>query len=333
MSKKILCMLFLFGTLRGETLGKPGCFAISADCLIVTASIDQPYYVVSSSSNVVLNGKRYGNHQSWHKGYRVEALYRFSNCLTDARVRWTHIPRFSDHNKVSGSNLFGVFSLAEEPIAGAKGDAILSDHFNVFALDFLLSQTLFNFRNFRFAFQGGVEYGYARLFEEVIFSTTEIGPHPRIVQVRSKTSGAGPMLGVDFSFKILRWLSITGRGSGAFLAAKRGSTFFDNGSTIGPGRLATNVTNSPYWFVIPTSNLRLGLAVCTPCDFRRWFDCSPVAALGCLKIDLEVGYEFLSFYRAFDRMFFSDDTVPGSSVDELMDCAFHGPYLHLGLTF
>jgi hypothetical protein len=334
MHKRLLFLFFLFNAAYGDTLGKPGCVAVGADWLYMTAAIDQPYYVITSNSEDLAHGKRYGSNQHRHRGYRVEALYRFCNRLSETRVRFTHIPRFSDKNAViSKTSIQPVFATPKEANT-APGSATLHEDFNVFALDFLFGQTLFNFCNFRFLFQAGLQYGYASFVEKVIFNTTQVGGvNPRIVFSRSKVVGAGPEIGFDFSYKIWRWFTFTGRGSSAFLISNRKASFNDNGTQKSTGRESTTATNSANWIVVPTTDLRLGLAFRTPCDFRRWFDCSPIAALGCLDIDFEIGYEVIAFYKAVDRIFFSDDTVPGNSVDEIMDLTFHGPYIHLGLSF
>jgi hypothetical protein len=328
MKKAIFCFyLVLSSFLYGSVSPDPGCFAFAGEFLMMRSSIDQPYFVINSTNALVPTGSREANNQGWHKGYRVEGIYRLPCVMTDLRARWTHIPHFTDKNTISGTFIDAVFGLPEPQTAGVLGQAQIRQDFNFFYLDLIAGQILFDYCNFLFIFQAGVQYGYASFNEEVLFST--LSPAQlRILQNACTVSGWGPELGIDFSYQIWRCLRIVGRGSTALLVSKRKTTFFDNGTLPD-----ASIRNTTYTFLIPTANLRLGINLRNPCDFRRWFNCSPLAYLACLDIEIEAGYEVMLFHRALDRMFFVDDLSIGVSTDELMDLSFHGPYVRLGIYF
>lgn len=334
MKKIVLCLLLLKAVAFCETLGLAGSFAVSVDYLYLMAAIDDSYYVISSDSRFIPNGLRYGNDPDYHSGFRVEGLYRLCSGLTDLRMRFTQMPRFGDTNRIAGQYLWGVDTLPGQPLAGAKGIAEIQDDFHFFMLEGLVGQKLIERRGFSCAFQAGVEFGYVRLREKAVFETTQIGVNPRLVEIKSRSSGAGPECAFSFAYKCFNWLHLTGCGSCALLIVDRTASYYDNGTLTGSAKSATKIGNDrPYYSILPTSDLRMGLALRGPFDFHRWFDCSPIIALGCLHVDLEVGYEIISFYKAFDRITFSDDVTTSVSVDNLMDFTLHGPYIHLGLSF
>ena len=84
-----------------------------------------------------------------------------------------------------------------------------------------------------------------------------------------------------------------------------------------------------YWSAFPVFDLRFGLDYLTPIDMNCLSSC-----LGCFTFDLGIGYEVFSFIGGIDRPFYTSSLfTSGAYMNEHMNFTFHGPYVHIGVTF
>jgi len=189
-------------------------------------------------------------------------------------------------------------------------------------LDILFGQNIVSCGAFDLDFLGGLQYGYLDLREKALYSTVTGARRP--ITAHSQLWGIGPEVGYEFSYCLTRCFALTGRGNVAFLISEREASFQDDVISLA-------VCNSSYWTVIPTTDLRFGVHFARDFDF----ECMPLfnCFCGCVNMDLEIGYEVISYFDGVERIFFVDGESHGTSTDELMNFTLHGPYIHLGFTF
>ena len=309
----LLFALLALSPLFAITEPCPGGFGVSGEWLYMLPSIDQPEFVIDSSSSSSPIGRRVANEQSWHSGYRLESIYSFCNGENDVRIRWTHFPGFSESKTVTGSNLFGILNHPASAFNGQSGTASIDDEFHFFFLDALFGQRIVCDSRFSLLLQAGFQTGFLRLKEKVNY----LGNSSSLrLKIRSKTWGIGPEVGLEGKYNLWRCLNFTGRFQGALLVSERNARYQDelNGSS-----LIADVKNEAYWNLIPTSDLKFGFSREWPCN--------------CFNFDLEVGYEILTYYDGIQRIFFVDNSNTGSSFNENMTFTLQGPYVHAGIAF
>lgn len=324
----LICSLFLMPLLSAYTNPCPGQFGVSVEWLYMLPAYDQPNFVINSSDSGNPIGKRVANEQDWHSGYRIEAIYAFCNCPNNIRARWTHFPTFTNKKSVSGPYLFGVFNVPVDSIDGVSGTLSLTDSFDFHTFELLFDQNVLCCGPFQMNLQGGIQYSYLHFKEHM-----KLNGSNRELKNHSKLWGIGPEIGYDFSYKLFNCLTLTGRGNASLLISKRDDSFSDGDASsrnVVPVPVYYKTPNTNYWNVIPTTNVRFGLSYCTPLDFSC-FSC--LSCLKCINMDIEVGYEVISYYKGLNRIFFVDDVNQGSSTNNLMDFTLHGPYVHLGFTY
>lgn len=322
MKKILFSLLLLCAALPAQAMTHPeqGQFGFYAEWLYMSHSIDNPYFVINNSTVTALPvGTRQANNQNWKSGYRVEGIWAFCDRPNDLRVRWTHFPTFHDTRSISDAILFGTLN-DPNTVTEGSGTASINDRYNVWTLDVLLGQKAIYCGPFALDLQAGLQYANVSWRETVDYPFALGGD----VLARSKIWGIGPEIGMDFSYALFNCFEFTGRASAGLLVSKRDVSWANGSSAI-------DVNNSKYWGVMPTTNLRFGLAYhyplnCGSCG--NWFAC-----LGNLDLDIEIGYEVMTYYKGVDRIRFVNNVSQGVSFDELMDLTLHGPYLHLGVAF
>lgn len=321
MKKILFSLLLLCAAVPAQAMTHPeqGQFGFYAEWLYMGHSIDDPYFAIDSSPGAGIIGPRYANRQNWKSGYRLEGIWAFCDRPNDIRVRWTHFPSFNDNRSVSGPRMYGTLN---HPIFGVNaepGTFSINDRYNVWNLDVLFGQKAIYCGPFALDLQGGLQYSRVKWRESVAYLPLE-----STFEANSKIWGVGPEMGMDFSYALFNCFEFTGRASAGILISKREADW----STV-TGLI--DVNNSKYWGVMPTTNLRFGLAYHHPLNcggWGNWFAC-----LGNLDLDIEIGYEVITYYKSVDRIRFVDSEGQGASFDELMDLTLHGPYLHLGVAF
>ncbi len=309
---------FLIPTLSAYTAPCPGEIGVSAEWLYMLSFYDQPFFVIDSNSMGDPIGPRVSNNQEWHSGYRLEGVYAFCcRPSNDVRLRWTHFPSFSESKSVSGEDLFGILNVPVVPLNSETGTMELRDEFDFHFLDALFSQQVFACGPFQMSLLGGVQYGYLDWYERCLFDDSGASvPVPRLVEIESELWGIGPEIGYDFSYCLWGGLTLTGRGNVTLLVSERKASYFDQDGVM----IEASTSNDSYWSMIPTTDLRFGLS------YARCF-------CDCLTVDLEVGYEIISYFNGLDRIYYVDNLNDGSSLDELMNFTLQGFYLHLGAKF
>ncbi len=317
--KKLLVALLLFSmsSVFAYTDPEPGGYGISAEWLYMLNSIDQPYFILDSNTNFL--GENKANDQSWHSGYRIEGKYQFCNCENDLRVRWTHFPEFNDSKSVSGFTNGQSIFVPPNTGSGNYTSSTLSQKTELYYLDVLLGQKAIDRCRFHLALQGGVQYAHIDFKEKQTLSG-----NPTLLNTHSELRGIGPAVGAEFDYCLSDCLSVVGRAQATMLASRRKASLNDTASTN-----PYDVKNEPYWRFIPASDLRFGLSYEKPMRSNSCFGC----CFGNYTFDLELGYEFITYYNGVERILYVDDAAEGTCFNEMMNLTLHGPYVHLGVKF
>ena len=328
---KILALL-LITSVATVVHGYNGCFGdyleFSGEWLYMLASMEQPEFVIDSAVGSIADGPRVANDQSWHSGYRAEVVWGFCDCLNELSVRWTRFPGFTEKKKVVGQNQFPILNHPRDAIENEPGTAEIGDHYSFYFLDALFSREVISCPRLSVAVQVGAQYSYLSLREDVFYNDDfEAGGIVRFIEIRSRLKGIGPELGLQGQYRFCDFLALTGRINNGWLVSNFDSSFEDISipAAWGTNGIVAQVKNSDYWRVIPTLDLRFGLnysALSCPCPW-----------INRLKLEIEAGYEIITFFKGIDRIYFMDRKAYGVSIDELITFTMHGPYVHLGVIF
>ena len=291
------------------------------------SSMEQPEFVIDSASNAQPIGERVANDQSWHTGYRAEVLWGFCDCLNELSVRWTRFPGFTEKKKDSGQNLFAILNHPRNSIIAEPGVAVIGDHYSFYFLDALFSREVITSPRFSVAVQVGAQYGYLSLRENVLYNDEEAQAGVvRSIEARSRLKGVGPEVGLQGHYRFWNCLAVTGRINNGWLVSNFAASYEDISTPpVGGVSIMAQVKNGDYWRVIPTLDVRFGLnfsGFCIPCPW-----------IGRLNLEIEGGYEIISFFKGIERIYFMDRIIYGLSTDELITFTMHGPYVHLGVVF
>lgn len=323
--KRVLafCLLCVMPALSAYTAPCPGQFGVSAEWLYMMSGYSQPYYVIDSLDTDQPLGSRISNDQEWHSGYRLEGIYAFCDCPTDVRLRWTHFPSFSDSDSTTSSqDLLRLINGPDSDGEVSDGSAAIRDTFDVHSLELVFGYGIYDSCCLSLDLQAGLQYAYIKLTEDIRFQDASDVFEDRI---RSERWGIGPQVGYEFTYDLCGCLTLTGRGEAAFLISKRESSFLNLDDTS----IEADVKNTDYWDLMPFTDIRFGLSYSTPLDLSC-FSC--MRGCGCMILDIEIGYEIMTYYNGLDRVYWAPDGQ-GRSIDNLMDLTLHGPYVHVGLSF
>ena len=276
-------------------------------------SMDQPEFVIDSTDGSNPIGKRVANQQQFRTGYRAKTHFTFCQERNELSVQWTHFPQIEVQKTRSGANLFGILYYPVDVIAGASGEATITDKFTCFLLDGLFKRKVVSNPCFSFALHAGVQYGYLSFKERVKYTIP--AARDRDVGYTSRIRGIGPEIGVDYRFCFLGSWHFGGRVDNGWLVAETVASVKDASSN---GSIAS-AHNDDYIKLIPTLDLQLGLGF-TP-------------KICGISLELEVGYELIAFLRGSERIYFVDTFNEGSSFNEKLTLSMHGPYAHVGVSF
>ncbi len=310
---------------------QPGGFAVAGEYLYFFNGSDQTYFAEdegapTEAANIPL-GKRYANEQEWHSGYRAELAYGFCCSPSQLQVRGTWIPTFSESRTVYGVSLFsaqgqGIIDQANDQLTFIS--IRVNNTFTFYAIDALYSHNIYCSPRFKLDLKEGIEYSDIGFTEH----QTLVIP-PNIAQKwNSRSQNIGPALALATHLDLWRNLSFGFTGTGTILASRKSASL----SFVNPTILEfTSLFDDHRWFVMFACDLRAGLQyslkICRFC------------------FNVEVGYEFLSYFRGLERISLNDgpnlttsgsfagDVATGFSRNDYFNFAMHGLYVQTGISF
>ncbi|NGX53321.1 MAG: hypothetical protein K1000chlam4_00030 [Chlamydiae bacterium] len=324
MRRWLVLLLLAISRVQGQPGVQPNGLDFSAEWLYMQLSASQPAYVINSSagSATVITGDRIATSQNWHSGYRATGVYSIQDGLGELFVRWTAFPRMGEKNSESGTGLFGVLNHPAGTVNEQSGTATITDKYNLQFIDLLLKQKVIRRPCYSLSLNGGVQY--ARLdFEENIFYPHTTNSY--LIESRSRIKGVGPEIGADYLYGFSNCFTFVSSIYGGGLLSMMNKSFEQVNTA---GSIIAQVENDKYWTFVVSMDLRLGLRYSLPINVKqfRW-------GLDCWNLDVEVGYEILSFFNGMERIYFVSNNSSGSSFNERRTLTMQGPYLHLGASF
>lgn len=328
-----LTLCFLAMIAEATTTTQPQ-FIFKAEYLYWHALYDQPYFVFRDTPPVSLNtpnGQRLSNPGEWDSGLRLEATYVMCECINEIDLRWTRFHTTSTQS----------YSSPDSNLVPTQGHPGLTTSFNTFAESKLRTRLdAIELLFFTFPFQspanirlkGGLNYTNIDFKQDIVYTGTEFGPRFGNILKETSFRGIGPNLNLDFYYPVSYIIPfcpkvpvyLHGDVRGALLAARSKASNFQvnaQAATVFP----IDAVNDPIWRLVPVLNLKFGLNTC-----YMW---------SCFRIDLEVGYEFLSYHNAIQSTIYYTGTTgannlnAANSFDDYGNLDFHGPYVSLGISF
>jgi hypothetical protein len=303
---------------------------IYGELLYLMPSIEQSYYVISSSNNVFgedihPNGPRYNNQTSYHPSFRIGGIYGY-NGLNFLDVSFTYF-NGRDSDSVSGAFLFdtvgfpGNGSQAPEDTSYA-GTASAQQDFTYYALDFTLCRLVFDCCPDGLTFQAGLHYANLSVDEEFVSIGTSIDDGEEVpvfnsTNRESRFWGLGPEIGFYYFYAMPFRISAEISSKAALLCSRIKSRFFYTTLRTGPN--GVDLHNDPLWRVIPYIDARLGLNY-NFCIGRR-------------QATVHLGYEFIWYCNSVDAIIGYDVAFAGDSFDAYSNFSLHGPYGRLAICF
>lgn len=330
-------LLFLSTGLQAYFYSEPGDIGFFGEWIYFQPKFDDAYFVADTQQFPTGDqGTRIKNNPHYHSGFRAGAYYGFCNGCTDLIVRYTQLNQ--DYSKSafapgavlgSGEVLFptvGNISILSHVPGFAAGavpfaSAVATSSFNYYSGEALISQRMLEWSSLAFNIHGGAHYASLSNHNRYDF-TTAAGA---VYEVKEKTWfwGVGPQLGLDLNYYLCCDFSIVGRASTALLIGRSHSSTQSTAFAT-PASFIVGMKNEPDWRFVPQQNYRLGLNYYL--HPRCWF----------MRLNLEVGYEFTTYFRAFDTIVDRGD--PGAegslfSFDTFSNIGMNGPYVNLIVSF
>ena len=283
------------------------------------------------------NWEIYDINPDYHFGFNI-AIGGISHCTnSDLRANWKHFHSTdSDSVSIPRQDMIGPFfeiGPDESPYKSAKGHVTF--HFDQANL---VSGMFLNVGDrLKTHFFGGINF--ARVKETLSsYYADDSRSISRSVTVPSLFSGAGPQLGVDFCYQIVKGFHLTGGGSTSLLVGpQKNSTTFKSyspdlaGLGITPPNFQTT-TGHQKTQVVPGFEGKLGLSYCFNfCDHYM--------------VKLEAGYEAEIYLNAIQSVDLGSQVIGLTDIEEttgvyartfqqvLSNFALAGPYFTVVLGF
>ncbi len=284
----------------------------TATLLFLKPTIDETYYVISSSNNVFdgstfPDGKRHQNSTCFTPGFRLEG--RCNPCYD---LKFTYLSADS-RDSVSGDFLFDTngypgFNAQENGIYSGRARSKVS-------YDFYSGDLTYRRPFGEFALIAGLHYAYIKFDER----TSSVGtfnitsPLSNRLHRDSRFSGTGPQIGLNYEYLLCRPWAFCATARGMLLCGCTTSDLRYITLTTGPTGVSTK--NGDMWRVIPAAAADLGISYT--------FNCATV----------EFGYEFGWYSRCIDKVTGLDVAFAGDTLDNFNDFSLQGPYISITSTF
>lgn len=322
--RKSITLLFLLCFVvsklsASETLGQRH-LSVQGEFLWLFPMISQSYYAVDRRS-IFPVGNRTNNEVGFRPAYRVLANYGFCDCFSDLQVRWTHLPHMSTTDTKSGNLLAAV-----SPPLIVNSLTLISASSKI-RLDYWATDISYGFWAYQYKcldlfLRTGVHIARIEFKESLRYRS--VSPVQfMLVKNTSRVFGLGPELDFDMRYTFpcqnrKNALALISSFRAAFLASRYHAI---NRSSVNTTTTTSLVLadDTKRWDFISFWDVRLGFNYTLP--------------FNCFCVDLEAGYELFSYRNAIDRIYFSDSTSRGSSIDNYSDANFQGPYVALRVTF
>lgn len=303
-----LSVFFLFGfhrIINAQECCSPRNADPSPFCLTVEYAYFQPLFnndfIANPNEDPALpfnlqpGGPGHKNNFDYTSGYRINALYRIDNCLfSESGLRFTHLPTTHQNKRInfSSSPLFS--------------NSLSNHRLTYYAADLYGTIPVFEICRLSLFVQPGLHYAFMDFKSRLQFSNLN-----QFLSEKSQTWGAGPELGFNLIYKFCDCLSIKGNFLGGLLISRAKARFsMEN--------IGLNSHSRPLVKVFPFWETRLSL--CYSICLKKY------------QIDMELGYEYLSYPNYIDRIQYPSN---GSTVVDnvFSNFDFQGPFVSVSLNF
>lgn len=332
----LLCFFFsLFGNVHPQ----PGQIAIRGEWIYFKPLLDTNYFVIKGESGFSdpTHGSRINNNLQYSSGYRVEGIYGFCNSCSDIRFRWTQLN--TSHTKsysatFTDETLFypteGAARLGIPAIAIGSVDSKIK--FRYKAADLLFTHRLYRCCPIEFFAQVGLEYAQFKVnktINEHVF-IPEIAPAQTeafdFIKNNAYFSGVGPVVGFNFQYAFsnccipacLQSLCFVTDVIGGLLVSDSHVNFSSN-LIENEVPTSSDVKDKNLTRIVPMFDIRLAL------NYQHWFRC--------FGLNIEAGYEFLTYLRPISILRFDNPDFVGYSTNQFSDIGMYGPFLALSVIF
>lgn len=271
-------------------------------------------------------GSRKKNKFDYERGYRFSAFYNFQpNCWIDGiSLRYTYLPAYHKRKIGKDSSLFSQSSYSFDPILIADQDfhSLLAEHnLNYYAGDFFVTRTIIDQNCFKLKVEPGLHYAWMNYFDRVSFSARSPAPFLKAtLKENSDTWGVGPQIGFILDYDLFSWLSFEGVVNGGLLVASSKVNFKTTAKkTTAPLFHPIKAHNRQLWRVLPFWEGRLST------NF--------LMSLYCYQMELEIGYEYLSYPDFISRIRSKKNRFPTLVNDLYSNVSYQGPFISLLVGF
>lgn len=304
--------------------------------MFLKPSIDQNSYAITTTNNrfedeIYPNGTRHFVNQEYKPGFRIEALGPISFCpcnIWDARFTSFKSNR---SNQVSGPFLFdtvgytGHGAQAPEDTTYA-GTSHMHHYYRYLAADGTVNHPLFNSGCDRLNLLFGLHYAYLKFrLQSTSTGTFDTSDEESLVNnylfQKSSFWGVGPEIGLDYTLDIPCTRGCVGVNinlRGALLATANNASILYTSERTGP--VGVNLRNgSTIVRMNPAINAQIGFGYDYSCsDFQAFF---------------EIGYEFMWYSKAVNKIQSYDIGFAGDTWDYLEDLSLQGPFARININF
>lgn len=320
---KFLCSALVIlgsGALFATIHPSPGGWGITGEYLYLMPTVDDTYFVISSPETTTFpNGKRINNEFNFDSGYRVGGVYAFCECDREISVAYSYLS--NKRNKtVTGDFLWATLGNPDFASSFENYTGTAHSHLNLRyeRLDALFAQKVYDCCDLSLRLQFGLEYAQLKLHENHTYESTVIGTTSQ----NSKAWGVGPQLGVEVDYQICQFydcmpgiLSFNVISSGSILAGETKTSV----TNVLTGATILDVSDRKGCRVIPAFHTRFGFNYAT--------------CLCGYGMNIEVGYEFNSYYRGLARTVFPDDVADGLCTTQYYNYDVQGLYVSASVSF
>jgi len=314
--------------LNAERPSPPGNFSFWGEYLYLKPSIDQSFFALVQEdldNDTFTSGttQRFNNPYGFGSAWRVGGEYASCDAINDIHIEGTYLHRKA-HREVSGSFVSAVDYFPSIGTVGA-GSAISNNEFTYYAIDLLFGHSLYNCCPFTLYIEGGAQFMHLNAEKKTQINNPAI-PGVTIPSAKDHNWALGPEVGAEVTYQLPfcsenHFFSLIAKGRGALLVNR---THFKLNQIVNTSTLnrQLNFDNDPHYRIVPFGDIRLGIEYCSiPCGCRS------------LLLNIEIGYEFMTYNRLVDWVHFDATSNTGSSFDNYSDFDLQGPYIAVKISF
>lgn len=242
----------------------------------------------------------------WNWGYRLEGSYHFDTG-NDITLNWSHYDVDSRLGVYSGQYLqLGVPGVFPTRVIASNYQVFLDNKYN--QVNLVLGQQVDMGLLKKARFYGGLQYADIRVDSTSYFTLT----NPVFLAItgggvkdfiNTDFTGAGPVLGIDYSYDLTSALSITANTAGSLLC---GTSRYNFSTAYVNGLVAASLYNSKK-IIVPSLEAKLGAKYAYE------------MAHG--VVNLEGGYQIVNYFNALQAKPVTSSTLVTSNF------GLYGPYL------